>query len=481
MRNRQLHDALRAFALESAALLREDQDRGAEIAFDLEQSARRGGPALYNYRPLTGRFIAERWVRLRGLPSCGAARAALGDGAAAYLRANGLRGADSDPALQAMLERLYEDATDLSFPEERFERAYAEVERTLYERSQPATVLAAVHGLELEVDRVDLGGGLELVRGQLADAPEQALWGDPTDASSDADAVRQAPNVLVTLTREISPDSPPPLPEARERFRRLVCGLRLWKPGGVALSAVGWRRTGDGLWQAFEIDSGAVARGEPWVLADGEDADLREFLAAIDGARPAGAVAWALARFEMGCGRARGADALSDYLLGLRALLEGGPDSGSGGLALRVAVLCAEEGDRRAVQRQVELAQALERFVMGDAPGEDYLDAIGSHSPRLLVEEAERHLRALLRDVLCGYLEPDLRTLADDLLLEQPATPPAPAPLAARPAGPAEELETIESAGGDFGVSGPGEAAAEAESAQQLDWDWDDADYSAPV
>jgi len=481
VRNRHLHDALRAFALEAAALLREDQDRGAEIEFDLEQSPRRGGPALYNYRPLTGRFIAERWVRLRGLPSCPAARAALGDGAAAYLRVNGLRGADADPALQAMLERLYEDATDLSFPEERFERVYGEVERTLYERSQPATVLAAVHGLELDVDRVDLGGGLELVRGQLADAPEQALWGDPADGAAEAE--RRDPNVLVTLTREISPDSAPPLSEARERFRRLVCGLRLWKPGGVALSAVGWRRTGDGLWQAFEIDSGGVARGEPWVLADGEDADLREFLAAVDRARPAGAVAWALARFEMGCGRPRGADALSDYLLGLRALLDSGGAAAGGGLGLRVAVLCAEEGERRGVQRRVELAQALERFVMGDSPGEDYVDAIGSHSPRLLVDEAERHLRALLRDVLCGYLEPDLRALADDLLLEQPASPPAPEPLVERGADPAEELETIEAAGGEYGVSGPGTDPVEREpgAGQQLDWDWDDADYSAPV
>ena len=32
----------------------------------------------------------------------------------------------------------------------------------------------------------------------------------------------------------------------------------------------------------------------------------------------------------------------------------------------------------------------------------------------------ERHLRALLRDVLCGYLDPDLRRVADELLLDQP-------------------------------------------------------------
>lgn len=465
MRNRQLHDALRAFALDTAALLSEDRERGAEIEFDLDEGARRGGPTLYRYRPLTAKFVADRWARLRSLPTCAPAAAALGDGAAAYLRAAGLRGAEAEPALRAMLERLYEDATDLSFPEERFERVYAEVERTLYDRSQEATVLAPVHGLTLDVERVDLGGGLALHRGGTTDAPDDALWSDP---AAGADDERREPNALLALTREVSPDAAPPLAEARERFRRAVTGLRLWKPGGVALSAIGWRRTGEGVWQPFEIESSGVVRGAPWVLADDEDADLREFLAALDRARPRGPVAWALSRFEMGCGHGHESEALSDYLLGLRALLERGTDVASAGLALRVAVLCAEEGERRGVQRRVELAQALERFAMGDSPDEDYIDAIGADSPRTLVEDVERHLRALLRDVLCGYLDPDLRALSDDLLLEQsrPAPePPPPAP-ASRPAtAAATEIESLEAAGGEIGVTAV---------------DWDDT-YSAPV
>jgi hypothetical protein len=496
MRNRELHDALRAFALETAALLREDQDRGAEIEFDLDEGARRGGPTLYHYRPLTARFIADRWPRLSRLPSCARARAALGAGAAAYLRINGLRGAEAEPALRAMLERLYEDATDLSFPEERFERVYAEVERTLYERSQPATALAPVHGLVLDAERVDLGGGLALVRGGATDAPDDALWSDAFDGASDD---RRDPNALLTLTREVSPDAEPPLTEARERFRGLVTGLRLWKPGGVALSAVGWRRSGEGVWQPFEIEPAGVTRGAPWVLAEGEDTDLREFLAAIDRTRPAGSIAWALSRFEMGCGRRRESEALSDYLLGLRALLECEAGPAHANLALRVAVLCAEQGQRRAVQRRVELAQALERFVMGDSPEDDYMDAIGSDSPRTLVEEVERHMRALLRDVLCGYLDPDLRALSDDLLLEQPQAAAAPEP-ASRPAtaAAATEIASLESAGDEIGVAavGPGEERRSADgigiagdasayagpipvstAAEEMD----DAGYSAPV
>jgi hypothetical protein len=471
MRNRELHDALRAFALETAALLSEDQERGAEIEFDLEEGPKRGGPSLYHYRPLTAKFVADRWPRLRDLPSRERATAALGAGAAAYLRVNGLRGAEAEPALQAMLERLYEDATDLSFPEDRFERVYADVERTLYERSQPATVLVAVHGLILDAERVDLGGGLALVRGSHTDAPDDALWGTP--GGGDEDPGRREPNVLLTLTREVSPDDAPPIGEARERFRTLLTGLRLWKAGGVALSTVGWRRTGEGVWQPFEVEPTGIVRGEPWVLATGEEADLCEFLAAIGRTRPIGSVAWALSRFEMGCGR-REAEALSDYLLGLRALLERGPDLTGSSLALRVAVLCAEEGERRSVQRRVQLAQALERFVMGDTPDDDYADAIGADSPRALVDEIERHLRALLRDVLCGYLDADLRALSDDLLLEQPQPPAAPEPAGGRPAtaAAASEIESIEAAGGEIGVTAT-------QPGQQLDWD--DAGYSAPV
>lgn len=478
MRNRELHDALRAFALEAAALLRDDQDAGAEVEFDLEEGARRGGPSLYHYRPLSAKFVADRWHRLRDLPSCPGAADALGAGAAAYLRVNGLRGAEAEPALAAMLERIYEDATDFAFPEERFERVYAEVERTLYERSQPATVLAAMHGLALEAERVDLGSGLALVRGGHTDAPDDALWGAPAGRVGDPDG-RSEPNVLLTLTREVGPDDAPPLDEAHDRFQRLLTGLRLWKPGGVALAAVGWRRTGEGVWQPFELEPSGVPRSEPWVLEPGEEGELREFLAAIARARPGGSVAWALSRFEMGCGRSREAEALSDYLLALRALLERGGDTAASSLALRVAVLCAEDGARRRVQRHVELAQALERFVMGETPHDDYVDAIGSDSPRTLVDEIERHLRALLRDVLCGYLDSDLRGVADDLLLEQPqpvsAPEPTGEPATAFAARVGADIESLEASTAEIGVT------AVEPLQPELDWDDDPAGYSAPV
>src|SRR5664280_2850844 len=48
-----------------------------------------------------------------------------------------------------------------------------------------------------------------------------------------------------------------------------------------------------------------------------------------------------------------------------------------------------------------------------------------------LARDIGDHLRALLRDVICGHLDPDLVALADDILLrsgapEQDEAPPAP-------------------------------------------------------
>ena len=49
MRNRALHDALRNFALEAAALLSDDLRAGAEVEFDVVNEGGPRGPALYHY------------------------------------------------------------------------------------------------------------------------------------------------------------------------------------------------------------------------------------------------------------------------------------------------------------------------------------------------------------------------------------------------------------------------------------------------
>ncbi len=132
-------------------------------------------------------------------------------------------------------------------------------------------------------------------------------------------------------------------------------------------------------------------------------------------------LAWALARFEMGCERSSELEALSDHLLALRALLEPeGPASGL--LAGRLASLCAVPEERAGLTRRVLRAVALEHEVITGA-------AVEHASCDALVAELASHLRAVLRDVVCGHLPPDLVGCADSLLSSQEPTrqgPPEP-------------------------------------------------------
>src|SRR5256714_3270328 len=244
MRNRELHHALREFALEVAAQLSADIQAGEELSYDVVEEPGTGS-VLYRYLPLTADFIGTRWDVLRAMPSCKRAAAALGTGADAYLSRRGLPVADdAEPALRAMLDRLYEDATDFQFPEERFERVYAEVERTLYEGTMRTAVVATVQGLVLESDRVDLGGGLLLARGDRIDAPPEAVW--PLGPGERERGT--GPNSVCALERDVEADQPLPASEARVRFRRLLTAMRLFKPGAAGLEGLGWcRDDGDGV------------------------------------------------------------------------------------------------------------------------------------------------------------------------------------------------------------------------------------------
>ncbi|MFL5826154.1 MAG: hypothetical protein ACJ76V_06485 [Thermoleophilaceae bacterium] len=411
MRNRALHDALRNFALEAAALLEAERAHGAEIPFEVVEEPGSSSP-LYRYRPLTAEFLAERWTKLRSLPGCVPAAAALGEGSATYLRLQGLPGIDAEPALQAMLERLYEDATGFEFPEERFERLYTDVERSLYADSVPVQIAAPMLGLEMEADRVELAEGLALVRRELLELPAEAWLGRAAQAG-----------VACVVDRIITPDQSLPLEDARTRFRAVQRALRLFKSGGVALGPLAHGRAATASWKPMATGSAGAFRGEPWILFDGEEPELRELLELIDRARPAGRIAWGLRRFELGCERALDTEALSDYLLALRGLLDGVDDAGRASLSLRLAALCAEENGRRSLQRRVELAFALERFLVGGGSGDAYVDTIGSESPRSLVLDIEEQLRAVLRDVLCGFLDSDLKGAADDILLTSGGEP----------------------------------------------------------
>jgi hypothetical protein len=145
------------------------------------------------------------------------------------------------------------------------------------------------------------------------------------------------------------------------------------------------------------------------VPAEQED-ELRAFCSLIARRAPrSGELAWALRRYEMACERSVPGEGLTDVLLALRALLEPeGPASGR--LAGRLAALCALPEDRAALTARVAHTVAVERSLIAGLAVDPELDDLAA--------DLFDHLRAVLRDVLCGHLDSDLRTVADEILAE---------------------------------------------------------------
>ena len=82
------------------------------------------------------------------------------------------------------------------------------------------------------------------------------------------------------------------------------------------------------------------------------------------------------------------------------------------GMSERLAVICATPDERPALERRIDEAIRLERsaiagHVRPDPEVEDLIADLGGN------------LRAVLRDVLCGHLDPQLRRVADEMLLAE--------------------------------------------------------------
>jgi hypothetical protein len=424
VRNAALHRHLERYTVDAAGHLAAGAASGVEIPFELAEEPG-AGASLYRYRPLTGAFVRAHHGSLSRLASYEPAARALAecDALDVYLsvhgevRMPGDRWACAELALELFLAAMFGERTEFGFEPAHFEAGYGELERTVYSHRGAATVIAPVLGLALDARTTELtlGDGLSLIHGEaLAGAPREAVWGEGED-----------PNVLAVLTVEEEHGRRGAVPLARTRFRRLLSALRLFERGTYAIGPMAWAQTDGGGWRPAPLGmSGRIGgiRLLTLVPSDQEE-ELRAFYRLVSrrGA-PAGGgeLAWALARFEMGCERPVPLEALTDHLLALRALLEPeGPASGR--LAQRLAVICAQPQERATLARRTARAVALERAVITGMAG---LDEPGSAAqPRAgsvdgLVDELAGHLRAILRDALCGHLQSDLVAVANELLAE---------------------------------------------------------------
>jgi hypothetical protein len=404
MHNRALHDSLAAFVEQAAWQLAEEISGGAEVPFELIEQGRASAP-LYCYRPLTGRFLADRSTELAKLPSYPAAVQGLTTvpDLPAYLQARQRRTPSPDPriqadaALQAFLTAVWTESTDFAFEHERFEAAYAQLEEAAYGNRSLSVVLARVEGLVLESDEVALGDGLALVRAEtLKDVPEELQMDEM--------------GTVAVLALDSAAGDGRALEDAGRRLRRLQTALRLWDDAEPSLGPAAWARTNGGAWSAVPLATGVRRDAGDCLLAADEEDPLRAFCSLVARRTPrAGELAWALRRFELGCERAFAVEALTDWLLAGRALL-GDPDAaGYEGMAERLAVICATPDERPALERRLDEAIRLERSAMtGHVRPEPAVED--------LIADLGGNLRAVLRDVLCGHLDPQLRRVADEML-----------------------------------------------------------------
>ena len=168
-RSPQLHHALRAFTLGAFAyLLRELEEAGESLPFAFEEHEGKDRPAFYEYRPLVRDFVEARAARLRGREDALIALEELGREPAAgiYARAHAGRDPSEDDALFRtvlvdLLIRVAEACGGFDWDDESFDRAYAELERSLFGERRAYTAVAPLVGISTSVQR-ELGAAIRI-------------------------------------------------------------------------------------------------------------------------------------------------------------------------------------------------------------------------------------------------------------------------------------------------------------------------------
>ena len=406
MRDPLLNEALRRLAAEAATRFTTLVAGGEQIPFDVAEQAGPDEAFFHSYVPLTARFVREREAELRSLPAFEAARdaVAMAGVAAPYLEQRG-EAVPADSAeraarlLTVFVASLWDGCTEFSLDRERLEEALAVLDAEAGDIDEADIVVVPIVGLQMPVARLQLPHGAQLVRADSIEAPIEAMRSEGMGRAA------WEPQFLAIAEQGEGTDS---AEAALGQLADLISVMRLYKGGGVGLGPYAFAPTGEGRWR--RIATGAPApRSDGYRLDEEETAQLVELAETLE-ARPdpAGPLAWAVRRFELGCERPSALEGLSDHLLALRAVLDGqGPVGAS--LPMRAAALIADGStDRLGARERVEAAMELERAEMSGARAEGAAE---------LAAWAEESVRRILREAALGELGADLNEAADETLI----------------------------------------------------------------
>jgi hypothetical protein len=405
VRDRLLNDSLSMLAAEAAVRLSALVAGGDQIPFDVDADSGEGSD-FFSYRPLTSRYVRERESELRGLDAFGPARDAVtATGvAAAYLEARGEQ-VPSDPGeraaqmLTAFLASLWDGCTELALDHERLQNALAVLEAETRGAEEADVLIAPLVGLRMPLPRLQLPHGVQIVRADAIEAPIEAMRSEGMSRAA------WEPQFLALAEQDEGSES---AEAAMCQLHELISVMHLFKAGSVGLGPYAFAPTGEGRWARLATGAPATRPGV-YELNESEAAELAELADALE-ARPDpdAALAWAVGRFEMGCGRGSALEGLSDHLLALRAVLDGqGPVGAS--LPMRASALIAcEEFDRFEARERIEQALELERSLMN---GTQSLPGLA------LASWLEEGVRRIMREAALGDLGSDLGTAAEETLI----------------------------------------------------------------
>lgn len=406
MRDPLLNEVLRRLAAEAATRFTTLVASGDQIPFDVAESAGPDDAFFHSYVPLTGRYVREREAELRSLPAFEPAResVSLSGVAAPYLEQRG-ESVPSEPGERAtrfltiFIASLWDGCTEFSLDRERLESALVVLDAETGDVDEADIVVVPIVGLQMQLARLQLPHGMQLVRADSFEAPIEAMRSEGMGRAA------WEPQFLAIAEQGEGSES---AADALHQLGELISVMRLFKGGGVGLGPHAFAPTGEGRWR--RIATGAPAPREGGYRLDEDEAGQLVELAETLEARPdpIGPLAWAVRRFELGCERPSALEGLSDHLLALRAVLDGqGPVGAS--LPMRAAALIADGStDRLAARERVEAAMELESAQMSGASTEDAAE---------LATWVEGCVRRILREAALGELGTDLNEAADETLI----------------------------------------------------------------
>jgi len=400
LRAPRLYDALRRFCLGAFGRLSQEVEAGAEVPFAFEEhGGARGGAPFYEYRPLVRGFVETRASRLAKGEDAAIALEELEREPAAAIFARAHAGADGGGAealyrnvVVPLLVATAEACGGFDWDDQAFDRAYAELEASLFRAGHAYAAVAPLVGLSVGA-ALELGDGLRVrvaATGELA-----ALWPEATGLLPQGFGREPDRLCVLELERDLRRGDAEP-PDAPGEIADAVTALRLATAGGVAAGPVLFERLD---WRPYAVRpvlpiAAAQPAGEPIRLDAVRAALARDLLERLASADDDPDLGEALDRWELSLFQAD--PFRSEQLRESLAALLGGGD-GLATAALRGAILLGESGRERAA-----LLEELRALAGGEAANGVAADAVRRALVEAVLYEDRAGLVTGLDEALLG-------------------------------------------------------------------------------